>query len=271
MHLRQPTAQCRQDQVFNVIFFNAAKNLTGRSNIVAYLNIEDLYGAEGAASFTSDMKDSLPGYAATIASMNNGATSTQDMLDLLQIQYSMLFDDKIPVMELLIGASGGTVSSQMWGTMPFARGQVHIQSGDPTQLPRINSRFWQFDYDFDTQLHAAKFIRNLYVNTAPLRDLVALEGSPGLQTLPANATDAAWARWMKSNFRTAYHPVGTNIMLPREKGGVVDTRCKVHGTRNVRVVDASIFTYQTSGHTSANCYAVAERCADLIKEDLGML
>lgn len=261
------------DQVFNVIFFNASPpaNYTGRANIVAYLTIEDLYGREAAASFTSEMQSALPNYAATIASMNNNATNAEDMLDLLKIQYSLLFDSQIPAMELLITASGVNVSSQMWGTMPFARGQLHIQSSDPSDLPMINSRFWQFDYDIDTQVHAARFIRKLYQNTEPLKNIVAFEGYPGLEAVAEDASKESWSKWMRSNFRTAYHPVGTNIMLPREKGGVTSTRCKVHGTTNVRVVDASIFTYQTTGHTSANCYAVAERCADLIKEDLGML
>lgn len=56
-------------------------------------------------------------------------------------------------------------------------------------------------------------------------------------------------------------------MLPRELGGVVDSRVKVYGTRNVRVVDASILPMHMTGHTMAPVYAVAERAAELIKAD----
>ena len=61
--------------------------------------------------------------------------------------------------------------------------------------------------------------------------------------------------------------IGTCAMLPRLLGGVVDSRARVHGTRNVRVVDASIIPMQLSGHTMAPIYAVAEKAADLIKAD----
>lgn len=55
--------------------------------------------------------------------------------------------------------------------------------------------------------------------------------------------------------------------MPKELGGVVDNRLRVYGTRNVRVVDASIIPFQVSGHLSSTVYAIAERAADMIKQD----
>lgn len=54
--------------------------------------------------------------------------------------------------------------------------------------------------------------------------------------------------------------------MSRELGGVVDPRLKVYGTRNLRVVDASVLPLQVSGHLTATLYAVAERAAEFIKE-----
>jgi choline dehydrogenase len=65
----------------------------------------------------------------------------------------------------------------------------------------------------------------------------------------------------------AIHVVGTCAMLPVELGGVVDSSLKVHGTKNVRVVDASIIPVQLTGHTSAPVYALAEKAAVIIKAD----
>jgi choline dehydrogenase-like flavoprotein len=53
-------------------------------------------------------------------------------------------------------------------------------------------------------------------------------------------------------------------MLSKNLGGVVDTEGKVYGTHNVRVVDASVFPTQISGHLSASVYAIAGKLADAI-------
>jgi choline dehydrogenase-like flavoprotein len=57
--------------------------------------------------------------------------------------------------------------------------------------------------------------------------------------------------------------------MPKELGGVVNNRLRVYGTKNVRVVDASIMPFQVSGHLSSTVYAIAERAADMIKQDAG--
>jgi choline dehydrogenase-like flavoprotein len=64
---------------------------------------------------------------------------------------------------------------------------------------------------------------------------------------------------------TAYHTCGTAAMLPKEKGGVVDEKLVVYGTKNLRLVDASIFPLIPRGNIMSTVYAVAEKAADIIK------
>lgn len=56
-------------------------------------------------------------------------------------------------------------------------------------------------------------------------------------------------------------------MIPRDKGGVVDERLRVYGVEGLRVVDAGILPFQISAHIQATCYAIAEKAADMIRED----
>lgn len=46
---------------------------------------------------------------------------------------------------------------------------------------------------------------------------------------------------MRNSLSREYHPIGTCAMGPRDEGAVVSERMVVHGTRHLRVLDASVF------------------------------
>ena len=68
---------------------------------------------------------------------------------------------------------------------------------------------------------------------------------------------------------TVFHPVSTCRMGPDPDVDVVDAKLRVHGARNLRVVDASVFPTITSGNTNAPTMMVGEKAADLILADHG--
>jgi choline dehydrogenase-like flavoprotein len=61
---------------------------------------------------------------------------------------------------------------------------------------------------------------------------------------------------------TVFHPTSTCRI-----DGVVDEKLRVKGLRGLRVIDASVMPAVPSGNINAAVIAIAEKGADLVKED----
>ncbi|KAE8145655.1 hypothetical protein BDV25DRAFT_133591 [Aspergillus avenaceus] len=254
-----------QDQFNNGMAAQGYGTVTGAST-VTYPSVTDVFGNE-TASIVSSLRSQLKEYAAATAKVSNGAMKQEDLERLFQVQFDLIVKDQVPIAEVLFNPSGGaSVSSEFWGLLPFARGNIHISSNKPSAPAVINPNYFMFDWDTKSQVGIAKFIRKT-IQSTPLKHLFEKESKPGLSEIPASASEEQWADWIKSTYRSNFHPVGTAAMMPRSMGGVVDSRLRVYGTSNVRVVDASVLPFQVCGHLVSTLYAVAERASDLIKAD----
>ena len=149
---------------------------------------------------------------------------------------------------------------------PLSRGSVHLQSADPTTYPRIDPNYLSHPLDLFVLSYAMLHIQQI-ARTAPLSTHLKDRGhafqKPDFYELDEENVEA----FVRNSFSSEYHPIGTCAMGPREEGGVVNERMVVHGTVNLRVVDASVFPLQVRGNLASLVYAVAERAADFIKED----
>ncbi|KAF2234218.1 GMC oxidoreductase [Viridothelium virens] len=142
---------------------------------------------------------------------------------------------------------------------PLSRGSVHITSSDPTKTPQIDPGY--FRNEADVRIFAAGLRWLDKVSQVPI-----LKKSLGERvTPPANAsleTEEERMDFARNHISTQYHLIGTAAL-----GEVVDARLRVKGVSGLRVVDASIFPSHISGNIMSSTYAVAEKGADLIKED----
>ncbi|KAM0150371.1 hypothetical protein ACHAQE_008587 [Botrytis cinerea] len=259
-----------QDQTNTGLAYNSSGNtsFSGAGTLVAYPSAAQVFGSE-VQNISAHVLQSLPSYAEQVSAASGNITKAADLLEFFKVQHDLIFSTThpVPMAEILIIPSATSFSSEYWALLPFARGSIHITSSVAGEPAAINPNYYMFDWDITSQISTAKFIRSVF-KTSPFSSFVGSETKPGLNTVSANATEAEWFDWVKTAYRSNFHPVSTAAMMPREVGGVVDSKLKVYGTANVRVVDASILPMQVSGHLVSTLYAVAERAADLIKEDI---
>jgi choline dehydrogenase-like flavoprotein len=149
---------------------------------------------------------------------------------------------------------------------PLSRGIVHINSPDPTVQPTLDPRY--FSHPLDLELHGrhTQWLETIAA-TEPMALLLKKNGRRIHAEKPVHDLETA-KQIVEETFISHYHVTSTCSMLPKDLGGVVDERLLVYGVSNLRIVDASIFPMIPRGNIQASVYAVAERAADIIKEDM---
>lgn len=165
-----------------------------------------------------------------------------------------------------MGKEGNYISIVSVLNHPLSRGSVHINSKEPGTQPTIDPRY--FSHPLDLELHGrhTQWLETIAA-TEPMASLLKKDGRRIHADKPVLDLETA-KDTVQETFVSHYHVTGTCSMLPKELGGVVNERLLAYGTRNLRIVDASIFPMIPRGNIQASVYAVAERAADIVKEDL---
>jgi choline dehydrogenase len=149
---------------------------------------------------------------------------------------------------------------------PESRGSVRLRSRDAGDPPRIEVGHLIADRDVVRMIEAIVLARKIG-RTGPLGELVkGDELWPG----PTIGDDrGALEDLIRERVGTFHHPVGTCTMgTDPLRGAVVDSRCRVHGTQGLFVVDASVMPVIPTATTNLPTMMVAERVAPWILEDL---
>ena len=144
---------------------------------------------------------------------------------------------------------------------PDSRGSIHIRSATPGAEPAIRPNFLSAQTDRDATVAGMQIARKI-VSHPSLERYIAFENKPGKDV---NTYDE-WLSFARANGQTTYHVIGT-CKMGHDPMAVVDDRLRVHGLAGLRVIDASIMPTVTSGNTNAPTIMIAEKGADLVKED----
>ena len=112
-------------------------------------------------------------------------------------------------------------------------------------------------------VEAIALTRKIMTQTHTFAEYKCQEVIPGLD----KRSDVDILAGIRECCSTIFHPVGTARMGRRNDPlGVVDSECRVRGVKNLRVVDASVMPYITSGNTAAPTMVIAESIASRMGE-----
>lgn len=176
-------------------------------------------------------------------------------------------DIQFHVATLSADMAGGKVHPYSGFTMsvcqlrPESRGHVRIRSRDPLQPPGMQPRYLDTQLDRDTNVAAVRAARAIAASSA-MAPYVKREVKPGRE---AQSYDEL-LEFCRNNGATIFHPSGT-CRMGRDAMAVVDARLRVHGVKGIRVVDCSVMPTLVSGNTNAPVVMMAEKAADMIRED----
>jgi 4-pyridoxate dehydrogenase len=141
---------------------------------------------------------------------------------------------------------------------PKSRGEIKLRSSNPSDKVRIFFNFFSHPDDLSTLRNGFKIGREVGMQQA--MDLYR-----GEEILPGSKirTDDEIDEYLRNTCRTVEHPVATCPMGEGE-GAVLDSKLRVIGAENLRVVDASAMPDLVSAHTNACALMIGEKGADMI-------
>ncbi|XP_044738906.1 glucose dehydrogenase [FAD, quinone]-like [Chrysoperla carnea] len=152
---------------------------------------------------------------------------------------------------------------------PKSRGQLRLRNANPFSSPRIDLNYFSEPEDLDLLVSGVK-------------EAIRIAGKPALKIYEPRivetkvphcnkfsfGTDEYWRCAIRALPFTLAHFGGTCKMGRIEDSStVVNTRLKVHGIKNLRVIDISVFPSPVSAHYGAVAMMIGEKGADIIKQD----
>ncbi|XP_049881270.1 glucose dehydrogenase [FAD, quinone]-like [Pectinophora gossypiella] len=151
---------------------------------------------------------------------------------------------------------------------PYSRGRLLLNKTNPDEAPLLYPNYFGNRSDLERLVEATRVVYSLEHTQAFQKSGAYFVKKPLEHCSRYKWGTDDYTRCLAMSYTTTpYHPVGTCKMAPKTDRGVVDNRLRVYGVSRLRVIDASIMPVVTRGHTNAPTIMIAEKGADMIKED----
>ncbi|CAG8631072.1 10949_t:CDS:2, partial [Funneliformis caledonium] len=160
--------------------------------------------------------------------------------------------------------------------LPSSAGHLELCSSNSFMQPKIFLNYYEKPDDLYRMISSLKLSREI-LKQPPLstdwgvKELGFNDEFGKWCSVDEEMSDEDWERYIRGKSYTSFHPCGTVKMAPESQGGCVNHRLQVYGTKNLRVVDASIFPIVPNGNTNAPTAMVAWRASRMIKEDYPLI
>jgi len=148
---------------------------------------------------------------------------------------------------------------------PQSRGHLVLRSDNPKEPIAIHANYLSEAADLEMMLDCVRLSRQILEQPA-FKPFRAHEIFPGNDI---NSRDGL-IDFIRTKAETIYHPVGT-CRMGSDPHSVVDPELKVRGLDGLRVIDASIMPTLVGGNTNAPTIMIAEKAADLILGQTGLV
>jgi choline dehydrogenase len=139
-------------------------------------------------------------------------------------------------------------------------GRVAIRSNNPLDTPEIDFHYFEegspgSDEDLAAVVEAVQYVRDI---SAGYQDMVAEETQPG----PSVRTPEQIAEFVRNQAWGHHASCTCKIGHPSDPEAVVDSKFRVLGTSNLRVVDASVFPRIPGLFIVSAVYMIAEKASE---------
>ncbi|MFH9799854.1 GMC family oxidoreductase [Streptomyces virginiae] len=162
--------------------------------------------------------------------------------------------------DVIVGKDHPNTVSILPGVVrPVSRGWIRLASADPLAHPLINPNYLGDRWDLERMVQGVKIAREIFATSA-FSPWYKQELQPG----PGYAGDDELRTFVKQKSESYHHQAGS-CRMGIDDLAVVDPELRVHGVRNLRVVDASVMPAVPSGNCHTAIAMIAERAADFLR------